>query len=50
MQIKAYLESITPDNKRTWLFGDYHFDENWDVVSVPFHLQRIENGELKFVE
>ncbi|MEI7477602.1 MAG: hypothetical protein WCJ81_03655 [bacterium] len=44
------MDTITSDNKTEGLFGDYYFDASGDVVSVPFHLQKITNGKLEFIE
>ena len=43
--IKSFLEKITENNKRSWYFGEYHFDEKGDALWINYMMQEIVDGE-----
>lgn len=49
LSIKNYLESITEDNYRSWLIGDYYIDDN-QAIWIKYSIQQVLNWDLVTVE
>jgi hypothetical protein len=48
--IYNYIKTVTKNNIREGIFGDYYFNEAWDGQGLKFNIQRVENGKLTVVE
>jgi len=44
--IQSYLQWIDKNNKRSWHFGEYYFNESWDAVGLSFTMWKVVSGAL----
>ena len=44
--IKRFFENITVSNPRKWYFGSVYFDNQRDLVGLPYVIEKIENWKV----
>ena len=48
--IKQYFENIDQNNPRQWYFGEVYFDNERNLVGLPYMIEKIVDGKIEKVQ